>query len=306
MIRIPSMADASGKRRQGELLSGVFQLLSSHSEGLPAKEVLSKLRATVPPTTHEASEYPNRPGVVRYDKIVRFGSIPFVKAGWLVKRKGQWSATEDGLAAFRQYAHDPEGFMREAIKRYRQWKKDQPEPAEDLLQASDEAAEALGTLEEAEESAFAEIKDYVDRMAPYDFQDLVAALVSAMGYHVRWIAPPGPDQGIDIIAGLDQLGLSDPRVKVQVKHRTAVASVSDVREFMAVLGQRDVGIYVSTGGFTKDAMELARSHETRRLTLVDLEELLDLWASNYTKIEEIKRRLLPLKAVYYLSLLAQG
>jgi restriction system protein len=84
-------------------------------------------------------------------------------------------------------------------------------------------------------------------MAPYDFQDLVAALVSALGYHVRWIAPPGPDQGIDIVAGLDQLGLSDPRLKVQVKHRNAVSSVSDVREFLSVLGQRDVGIFVSTG-----------------------------------------------------------
>jgi restriction system protein len=299
------MVEAPRKRRQGELLRGVFELLKDHPEGVPAKEVLTKLRGRVPPTPAEASEYPNRPGVIRYDKIVRFGTIPFVKAAWLVKTKGQWSATEEGLKAFGQYAHDPEGFMREAIKRYRQWKKDQPEPADDIPQASDEAAEAVGTLEEAEESAFAEIKNYVDKMAPYDFQDLVAALVSAMGYHVRWIAPPGPDQGIDIVAGLDQLGLSDPRLKVQVKHRTAVSSVSDVREFLSVLGQRDVGIFVSTGGFTKDAQELARTHETRRLTLVDLEEFLDLWTSNYSKIDETKRGLLPLKAVYYLSFPAQ-
>jgi len=299
------MAVVPRKRRQGELLTGVFELLKNHLDGMQAKEVLTRLRSTVPPTPAEASEYPNRPGVVRYDKIVRFSSIPFVKAGWLVKRKGQWSATDEGLKAFSQYAHDPEGFMREAIQRYRQWKKDQPEPADDLSETSDDAAEAVGTLEEAEENAFAEIKDYVDKMAPYDFQDLVAALVSAMGYHVRWIAPPGPDQGIDIVAGVDQLGLSDPRVKVQVKHRTSVASVSDVREFLAVLGQRDVGIYVSTGGFTKDAEELARSHETRRLTLVDLEEFLDLWTSNYIKIDETKRRLLPLKAVFYLSIPGQ-
>jgi restriction system protein len=293
------------RKRQGELLSGVFQLLSGHQEGMAAKDVLAKLRSIVPPTPFEASDYPNRPGVGRYDKIVRFSSIPFVKAGWLVKTKGQWSVTEQGSAALVQHPHDPEAFMREAVKRYRLWKKDQPESPDEVVRSSEEAAEAVGTLEEAEESAFAEIKDYVDKMAPYDFQDLVAALVSAMGYHVRWIAPPGPDQGIDIIAGLDQLGLSDPRVKVQVKHRTSVASVSDVREFLSVLGQRDVGIFVSTGGFTKDAEELVRTHETRRLTLVDVEELLDLWSSNYLKIDETKRRLLPLKAVYYLSLPTQ-
>ena len=264
-----------------------------------------KLRDVVPPTAFEDADYPSKPGVKRFDKIVRFTSINFVKAGWLVKTKGQWSITEQGIAAYRQYQHDPEALMREAVKRYRQWRRDQPEPVDQGGGSSVEAAEAVATLEEAEESAFAEIKDYVDKMAPYDFQDLVAALVSAMGYHVRWIAPPGPDQGIDIIAGLDQLGLSDPRVKVQVKHRTSVASVSDVREFLAVLGQRDVGIFVSSGGFTKDAEELVRTHETRRLTLVDLEELLKLWTSNYSKIDETKRRLLPLTAVFYLSLPTQ-
>jgi len=293
------------RKRSGELLVGVMKLLSAQPEGMPAKEVLAKLKDVVQPTAFEAADYPNKPGVKRFDKIVRFTSINFVKAGWLVKTKGQWSITDQGIAAYKQYQHDPEALMREAVKRYRLWRRDQPEPADQGKGSSVELAEAVATLEEAEESAFAEIKDYVDKMAPYDFQDLVAALVSAMGYHVRWIAPPGPDQGIDIIAGLDQLGLSDPRVKVQVKHRTSVASVSDVREFLAVLGQRDVGIFVSSGGFTKDAEELVRTHETRRLTLVDLEELLNLWTSNYSKIEETSRRLLPLTAVYYLSLPAQ-
>lgn len=69
------------------------------------------------------------------------------------------------------------------------------------------------------EAAFAEIKTHVDGMAPYEFQNLVAALLEAMGYHVHWVAPPGPDKGVDIIAGADQLSIEDPRIKVQVKHR---------------------------------------------------------------------------------------
>src|SRR5581483_1369220 len=35
---------------------------------------------------------------------------------------------------------------------------------------------------------------------------LVAALLRAMGYHVSWVAPPGPDRGVDIIARTDPLG----------------------------------------------------------------------------------------------------
>lgn len=70
---------------------------------------------------------------------------------------------------------------------------------------------------------------------------------------------------------------------------------------MAVLGSRDVGIYVSTGGFTRDALTEARTHETRKLTLIDLERLLDLWIANYGQVDESKRQLLPLKPAYYLS-----
>ncbi len=56
-------------------------------------------------------------------------------------------------------------------------------------------------------------------MRPYDFQKLVAALLEAMDYHVLWVAPPGPDRGIDMIAHTDPLGTTSPRIKVQVKRQ---------------------------------------------------------------------------------------
>lgn len=70
---------------------------------------------------------------------------------------------------------------------------------------------------------------------------------------------------------------------------------------MALLGEQDVGIFVSTGGFTSEAESEARTKETRKLTLLDLEKLVDLWVKNYEKIEESDKRLLPLKPVYYLA-----
>src|SRR5660398_210825 len=60
------------KKRQGELVRGVFQILLRYPDGLQAKNVLSRLEEVVPPTEFEASTYPNRPGVRRYEKIVRF------------------------------------------------------------------------------------------------------------------------------------------------------------------------------------------------------------------------------------------
>jgi len=68
------------RKRMGELLRGVFQILSGEPDGLTAREVLKKLESLVPPTTFENSEYPKRPGVRRYETIVRFHTVNCVKA----------------------------------------------------------------------------------------------------------------------------------------------------------------------------------------------------------------------------------
>lgn len=108
-----------------------------------------------------------------------------------------------------------------------------------------------------------EIEQHLQAMNPYDLQALVASLLRAMGYYVSWVSPPGKDGGIDILAWGDPLGTRPPRIKVQVKRRTEAVSVEGLRAFMALLSDDEVGIFVSTGGFTKD-QELARSQERQQ------------------------------------------
>src|SRR3990172_5782550 len=103
----------------------------------------------------------------------------------------------------------------------------------------------------------------------------MSRVAGPVGYHVAWIAPPGRDGGIDILAFSDPLGARPPRIKVQVKRQQSAIPVEGLRSFLALLGDEDVGI-VNTGGFTKDAQEAARTQEKRRVTLVDLERLFDL------------------------------
>ena len=138
-------------------------------------------------------------------------------------------------------------------------------------------------------------------MPPYEFQELVAALLRAIGHHVYWIAPPGKDGGVDIIALPDPLGTRPPRIKVQIKRQQAAVSVEAIRSFISLLGTEDVGLFVSTGGFTKDASEEARGKETRRVTLINLERLFDLWVEYYGKLTDDARQRLPLKPIYFLS-----
>lgn len=300
------MADVT-RRRVGELQRGVFKILLDHPEGLPAKEIISRMERVVPPTEFEKCDYPNHPGTQRFGKMIRFATIGPVKAGWLIKEKGRWYLTEEGKKAYSKY-QDPEEFRREAGRLYHQWLDNQPKEITDTdeefhekIGSPEKVAESSSTLEEAEETAWTEIEQYVQAINPYDLQKLVAALLRAMGYHVAWISPPGPDRGIDILAHNDPLGTSAPRIKVQVKRRADKINVDGLRAFMALLGEQDVGIFVSTGGFTSDAEMEARTKETRKLTLVDLEKLVDLWIEHYDKVSELDKRLLPLRPVHYLA-----
>lgn len=70
---------------------------------------------------------------------------------------------------------------------------------------------------------------------------------------------------------------------------------------MAILGDHDIGLFVCTGGFTKDAQIDARSQASRRITLMDTGMLFDLWGRNYLQIPQGNRVLLPIRPVYFLD-----
>ncbi|MDP8908126.1 MAG: Mrr restriction system protein, partial [Chloroflexota bacterium] len=261
-------------------------------------------------TEFEKATFPKNPGVVRFPKILRFATINSVKAGWLRKKSGTWTLTDEGKAALHQFP-DPEALFRESGRLYRQWKASQPdeEPTHETAPAGagdSEAGEqgliAAATLEEAEEAARQAILDYVASINPYRFQDLVGKLLEAMGYHVLWIAPKGKDGGLDLIAQSDPLGVHGPRIKGQVKRRPeSKTGEEELRSFLSLLESHDVGVYISLGGFTADTHAAAR-RSSRRITLIDGEGLLKLWVEHYERVDQEGRDLLPIKPVHFLDL----
>lgn len=288
------------KRRTGELVRELFQILRAQPEGMRAVDALAALAGRVTMTEHEAGEYET--GGRRFEKIVRFSTVAPVKAGWMVKDKGIWTLTPEGEAALQAYP-DPEQFTRAGGQLYKKWKSTQSVPEEgDSEEEELTEGSATITLEEAEEMAWSEIEAYLAAMPPYDFQELVAALLKAMGYHVSWIAPPGKDGGTDVIAYNDPLGTRPPRIKVQVKRNanSPRIDVMGMRSFMAVLGEGDVGLFVALSGFTKDAEHEAR-HSHRRVSLIDARRLLELWTSHYAQLDDSARARLPLKPVWFLA-----
>ena len=112
------------KARAGHLIRTLFEILIAHPDGIRAVEALGALEKRVTLTDFEAGDYDS--GGRRFERLVRFGTVSSVKAGWMTKQKGIWSITDEGKAAFETYS-DGEKFFREAEKLYRTWRKAQPD-----------------------------------------------------------------------------------------------------------------------------------------------------------------------------------
>lgn len=62
----------------------------------------------------------------------------------------------------------------------------------------------------------------------------------------------------------------------------------------------DIGLLVSSGGFTSDAEREARASH-KHVELMDLARLISLWKEHYASLREKGRNLLPLVQVHFLA-----
>jgi restriction system protein len=150
---------------------------------------------------------------------------------------------------------------------------------------------------DTEQRALEFLQDKLNELDWSQMQELVAGLLRAMGYKTK-ISPAGPDRGRDIIASPDGFGFQQPRILVEVKHRTAQIGAPAIRSFTGGLRQGDNGLYISTGGFSKEARyEADRSNHP--LTLMDSNDLGEAIIEHYDQMDLDTRTLLPLKKIYW-------
>jgi len=171
-------------------------------------------------------------------------------------------------------------------------------PAADAAEGGEQQADETTILHDLENKSLEAVKDRIVRLGPYDMQDVVAGLLRAMGYKTR-VSQAGPDRGRDIVASPDGFGFEDPRIVVEIKHQPSTAMSSHaIRSFLGGRHPGDKGLYVSTGGFTKDAMYEAERANIP-VTLMDLDALVSALLDNYAAMDTETQRLLPLKRIFW-------
>jgi restriction system protein len=126
--------------------------------------------------------------------------------------------------------------------------------------------------------------------------EFVGELLRASGFRMVKVSPPGKDYGIDVLASRDVLGLEGTTVKVQVKSGAGASGAPEVSGLLGRLGEGEMALFVSLGGFTNDAKELDRSKP--ELRLVGPDELLELIYDRYDELSPQTQARLPISRVW--------
>ncbi len=273
-------------------------ILKENAREMPMRELMKQVEQRVELDAWAKERY-EKTGYIRWESILHFYSIDCIKAGYLLKKKGVWYLTPEGEEALKLGMVE---FLQSAKAAYRKWKTEQGTQIEEGTGVEEEIEkDKRATFEEIEQLAMEGLEEFIDSRNPYEFQDIVAALLRGMGYYTPFVAPKGKDGGLDVTAYRDPLGTESPRIQVQIKHRENPASVQEVRQLMGLLQKEgDVGIFVSSGGFTLDAKNAARSSHVH-VELIDLPRLFSLWQDFYSKLSEEDKSLLALRPVYFLA-----
>jgi restriction system protein len=281
-------------------LYAVMKEISRRGGSMSAKDLYPFVEANVELTDWER-EPSGKMQYIRWRNNFQFYSIDYQKAGFLIKKNGNWYITPEGEEVLKK---TPDEVMRIANKAYQDWKALNPkndtkneEPTDDIPESNDIAIK----LEQLESTSRDDIKKYIAAKDPYQFQEMVAALLRAMKYHTPFIAPKGKDGGIDIIAYIDPLGAQTPRIKVQVKHKPdATIGASDIRALLGVLRTGDIALFVTSGTFSPDAKSTG-TNSREFIRLIDGDEFIDMWQEFYDKMADEDKNMLPLKRISFLG-----
>jgi len=280
-------------QRINEILRIMFELLWFEPQGLYASEIIRYVQTTIPLTDFETGYYPFAPYSPRYEVIIRVGTIPLVRAGWLEKtNNGRWFITPAGREAVKRF-NNSEEFFEMSVQMFQEWKSN-----ESLRLAKF----SISPFNHAVEYSWDQIRQYIDILETRDLRDLVSVLLKALGCYISWTAPDNQEnQPIDLVGYLHPLGINSPRMVVQIANKSVVATKEAVGAFSAILTPKDVGIYISFGGFANDLTEAPYVLANNEVRLIDLEKFVKLWVENQDKIDPENRSKFPLKPIYFLS-----
>lgn len=163
------------------------------------------------------------------------------------------------------------------------------------IEPDDEQPQAI----DVEEYTLDQIRAYIEaHFRAHELTRLVNDVLRAQGYHT-FMSPPGPDGGVDILAGQGAMGFENPRLCIQVKSGTSPEGVSTLRELQGIMTnfKAEQGLLVSWSGFKDTVYKEARTLYFS-IRLWDSDKLIEAILKNYERLSEGIQAELPLKRIW--------
>ena len=132
----------------------------------------------------------------------------------------------------------------------------------------------------ARQSAIAceQLEHHLQSMNPYQFEHLIKRLLEEMGYDNVKVTAASNDKGVDVTAEIE-IGITKVSEVIQVKRQKSNIGQPIVNQLRGSLALPEFeavrGSIITTGGFTKQAKDIAIVPNAAPITLIDGERLLD-------------------------------
>lgn len=134
-----------------------------------------------------------------------------------------------------------------------------------------------------------QITDLLLNMSPYAFEKLAQRLLRECGFSDVEVTKKSGDGGIDGTGKLRINGIFSFNVAFQCKRYKGAVGAPEIRDFRGSLSTNiEKGVLITTGSFTRAALEEASSEGKRLIDLMDGEELINKLAEYGIGLNEVK------------------
>ena len=131
--------------------------------------------------------------------------------------------------------------------------------------------------------------DVLVHMDPYAFERLAQRVLRECGFTQVEVTKKSGDGGIDGTGKLRINGIFSFNIAFQCKRYQGIVSAGDIRDFRGSLTTNiEKGVFITTGSFSKSAVEEASSPGKQQIDLIDGEEFITKLAEFGIGVKEVK------------------
>jgi restriction system protein len=238
----------------------------------------------------------NKGGQSKFENQVHWARFYLAKAGYIdTEQRGVWVLTEAGREAVlsHEQAHALFRQIHDSFKIQNSSGKSELSAESSLSSADDDESEDTTAPDDKiylnQDEIQQELVRTLRSLSDKGFEELCARLLRHIGFENVNVTGRAGDEGIDGEGFLLINRFVRTKVMFQCKRYEGTVGPDKIRDFRgAIQGRAERGILLTTGTFTRGAVEAAARENATPIELVDIDELIKLLVEESLGVREAK------------------